>query len=215
MFKVTVAEWLLSLGLPLLLMLAQEFSTPVAEWLIRALARQLPRRRERREAEWLANLERVPPGFRRLFHALGYVKAAVAAQSRPVGLVLLGLVMSMIRMAVRVAAAPLMVWMMWESGAQALQGQSGLDDLLGLLVLLTMFSAAFPKDAVDFSWVPNWRYPERVMLALASVQLVSLVGLAVVGEGTLRGAALLMLAAAAVSVLTALLPALVRRRARH
>ncbi|WP_133161920.1 hypothetical protein [Deinococcus koreensis] len=52
----------------------------VAAWIVRRLARNLPARASRREAEWLDAVEETPGQWSKVIRALGFVPAAIAIQ---------------------------------------------------------------------------------------------------------------------------------------
>jgi hypothetical protein len=178
-----------NLGLIVLLgavLLLQINATRLADWLARTLGRQHPDRPERREEEWLGALSELPLGWPRLIHALGYVSAMLRAQREPVWMIILGLFVSVTRLAARAVFLPLIALSPYQMTVAILEGRAHWTDLPVLLFVLSNLVFGMQTDSSDFRWMPRIAYPDKVKVAILLVHLLGIFGMITVGHGIWR-----------------------------
>lgn len=158
----------------ILLMLGQENANRIAEWLTRLLAKQLPKRQERRLEEWLYHLDSLPRGYARLFAVFQFAMATFQAQEESPAILLLGWFLASFRIVTRIFCAYMIVSSPYWILTGIMDGKIHANDLPAGIFFLTYLAVGLQTDRIDFSWHPRITFNEKIILILTVTHIISL-----------------------------------------
>lgn len=167
-------------------MILQEQATRVAYFIVRQCAAQLTRHRERRQEEWLTQIDECPRGLSQIALATSNLGAVIKDQPS-IPLMFLYLFVSTIGLLSRPVFIVLTGAIGLEAGKRIIQGEITLFLAASFLLIAGMTIANLPKkEHADFSWYPDWKMPNRLERAAGLMSLSGLTLLLFTGPVKLR-----------------------------
>lgn len=174
-------------------MILQEQATRVAYFIVRQCAAQLTRHRERREAEWLTQIDECPRGLSQIALATSNLGAVIKDQPS-IPLMLLYLVVSTGLIITR----PVGVWYVLVAANQVLiKLANGIVDFaeIGNTIMFIVFALIMipKKKHGDFSWYPEWQFPFKAVQIMFAALCVGALMILIAGDAREKGGVILFI----------------------